>query len=106
MKNIASTIVISFGLIASLASNVSPQIFTTVPPAYSLKFSANDSQNDTFNDQINNFLKHKNSLNEFLLQKKAKEIFGEMRDATAEEQENTQKIIEKRMEPTGLNFWD
>lgn len=105
MKNIASSLVIGFGVMA-MATNVSAQVSMSQVPNYSFRLTAKECQNETFNAIINDYVGCIDVSNEFLIQKRANEIFGEMRDPTLEEQECVQKIIEKRMEQTDLNFWD
>lgn len=39
------------------------------------------------------------------VEKEAEEVFGDMREATVDEQRNIQKHIEKISVSTGVNFW-
>ena len=50
-----------------------------------------------------NFGSSRSKLN---LELEARNLFGEMREATSEEQKKIQESIEKISRPTGVNFWD
>lgn len=45
-------------------------------------------------------------MNESLLVKECREIFGDMRDSTREERNSIQRYIDSISENTGINFWE
>lgn len=44
-------------------------------------------------------------LGQIVTEKEAKNLFGNMREATVTEQKSIQKNIDKIAVPTGINFW-
>lgn len=100
LKDLASTIALisSISCVSLYSANTS-DVMRTYDACYKSTINVYGS-----NTEIPKEYKMKER--QFTVEYDAESIFGEMRDATVEEQRNVLKSIKEISEPTGLNFWD
>lgn len=101
LRDLASTILLIGGVsCASLSSTNSSDVMRSYDDAY-YHDASKDYGSDTEIPKEYQIKERK-----FAVEYEAEVAFGEMRDATVEEQRNVLESIKEISEPTGLNFWD